>query len=147
MPEASAADSALNKFHDRGRSGFANLTLASGQRIFLSLAKSGLRVHPLIFRDWLPGRRLFAADADTVAAIVRVLARDVDRLPELPEWAAMDSFLAGAIRSIKDPRAAAAAPIAGDATSTPLAVLTRAALAQPDSAALVRRFTRAAATA
>lgn len=137
----------LEKFNDRGASGFATIMLPSGERVFLSLAKSGLRIHRLILGGWFPGGKLFAADAATVRRVARVFARDLDRLPALPDWAAMDSFLAGAIRLIGDPSAAGAAPVADDATSTSLHVLARAALAEPDAAALARRFERAAATA
>jgi hypothetical protein len=136
---------ALIRYNDRGASGFANLTLDSGERVFISLAASGLRVHRLIFFGRLPGRTLHVADAAAVRRAATVIARTIDALPPLPDSAAMDALLAKAITTLN---AAAAGTIVGDgnAGATTLKVLTRAALAEPDAASFVRRLSRAAIT-
>ena len=135
----------LNRYNDRGASGFANLTLDSGERIFISLAAAGLRVHRLILFGRIPGRTLHVADAASVRQAAKVLVRDLGRLPPLPDGAAMDSLLAGAITALKT--AASGIAVGEDRTpTTVLEILTRAALAEPDAAAFVRRLSRAAVT-
>lgn len=138
---------AVRGYLDRGPSGFANILLPSGEGVFLSLAASGLRLHRLILWGRWPGRRLHTCDADAMAQTVRVLARDIATLPKLPDKAALDSFLVIAARAISDPSVYREYPHDEEGeTMTPLAVLTRAALAEPDSDALARRLRRAAAT-
>ncbi len=132
---------------DRGSGGFANLSLPSGERIFLSLSPKGLRVHNLILWGRIPGRTLCVADGRQVDQMVKVIARDIARLPKLPDKAAMDAFLVVAMAALKDPSVYRGKPLDEDEnTTTPLAVLTRGALAEQDAAAVVRRFERAAAT-
>lgn len=137
----------INGYIDRGPSGFANLTLPSGEPLFISVSRKGLRLHHIILWGYWPGRTHFKANAAQLGQMVRVLARDVAKLPKLPDKAAMDSFLVIATRAITDPsvyqeyqRDEEGEPI------TTLALLTRAALGEPDVAGIVRRFSRAAAT-
>lgn len=139
---------AVHRYMDRGAGGgFANLTLPSGERVFLSLTPKGLRVHNLILWGRLPGRALHVATSAEVAQMVRVLVRDIANLPKLPDKAAMDSFMVTALSGLKDPGAYGRYPLdEEDNPITDLAVLTRAALAEPDAAGLVRRLSRAAAT-
>ena len=73
-------------------------------------------------------------------------SRDIDRLPELPREAAIDAFLTMATAAIKDPSTYRPSAAGDDTPMSNLAVLTRAALAEPDAASLVRRLERAAAT-
>lgn len=137
----------LDRYLDRGASGFANLILPSGQRTFLSLAAKGLQVNNLIWKGRLPGRTLYKADAAAVARMVTIFGREVERLPKLPDKAAMDSFLVIAMQAIKDPGVYGRNPKDEEGeTTTPLAILTRAVLDEPDQEALVRRLSRAAAT-
>ena len=134
----------LHKYVERGpSSGFANLTLPSGERILLSLAKGSISIHPLHLRGFIPGRALHAADAASVERAARVLARDLDRFPELPNDAAMQAFLVGATAALTDPDIFSKGPADGNLPLTPLSILTRAALAQEDSVALIRLLTRA----
>lgn len=138
----------VRNFVQRGAGGFANLALPSGEGVFISVATSGFRLHRLILWGRLPGRSLFVADIRTQDRIVAVLARDIARLPKLPASAELQAFLVTATAAISNPDTYRSNPHdeAGEATTT-LAVLTRAALAEPDTAALVRRYQRAAATA
>ena len=137
----------LHKYVERGPgAGFANLTLPSGERLLLSLAYGRVSIHPLYLRGFVPGRAIHKADADSVARAIRILSPDLERFPELPNDAAMQALLVGATAALTDPGIFAEGPSAGDLPLTPLSVLTRAALAQEDSAALVRLLTRAANT-
>jgi hypothetical protein len=145
MPEPAPA--AVHRYADRGEGGFSNVTLPSGERVFLSLTPKGLRVHNLILWGRVPGKTLYTAGAGEVAQMVKVIARDIARLPKLPNDAAMNSFLVIAARAIKDPSVYRGKPLDEDEnTTTPLAVLTRGALAETDAAGVVRRLQRAAAT-
>jgi hypothetical protein len=145
MSEQVAA--AVHRYMDRGEGGFANLTLPSGERVFLSLTPRGLRVHNLILWGRVPGKTLYVAGAGEVVQMVKVIARDIARLPKLPAKAAMDSFLVIAARAINDPSVYRGKPLDEDEnTTTPLAVLTRGALAEADATSVVRRLQRAAAT-
>lgn len=137
----------LDGYLDRGPGGFANLILPSGERTFLSLSPKGLRVNNLIWRGRLPGRTLHKATAAEVAHAVKVLERDLAGCPKLPDKAAMDSFLVIAMQAIQDPGVYGRYPHDEEGeTTTPLAVLTRAAMGETDQAGVVRRLSRAAAT-
>ncbi len=136
----------VHRYMERGAGGFANLTLPSGERILISIAASGLRIHSLIWGGRLPWGRLYAADAASLARTVRVVARDSDRLPELPKDAAMDAFLTMATAALKNPDEYQRPLDGEDFPMSHLTVVTRAALAEPDAASLVRRLSRAAAT-
>ena len=137
----------VHRYMDHGNGGFSNLTLPSGDRIFLSLSPKGLRIHKLILWGRVPGKTLYVANAGEVAQMVKVVARDIARLPKLPDKAAMDSFLVIATAAIRDPSVYRDKPLDEDENATTwLAVLTRAALAEPDAAGVVRRLQRAAAT-
>jgi hypothetical protein len=135
----------LHKYIERGPgTGFSNLTLASGERLLLSLARGGISIHRLYLRGLFPGRAIHAADAAAVERAIKVLARDLDRYPELPNDAAMQALLVGATAALTDPDIFSRGPSDGNLPLTPLSVVTRAALAQEDSAALIRLLTRAA---
>ncbi len=136
------------RYNDRGdKGGFANLLMANGDRVFLSLGAGGLSIHNLILWGRLPGRSVYNASADDVSRMVRALARDVATLPKLPDNAAMDSFLLTAARAIADPSVYRRFPLDEDGfPMTHLTVLSRAAIAEPDRDAVVRRLTRAANT-
>jgi hypothetical protein len=137
----------VHKLVHRGAGGFANLTLASGERILISIAPSGLRIHRLHFGGLLPRRRLHAAGASELAGTINVLGRDLARLPALPERAAMEAFLVTATQTIADPGVYRRGPVGEDGLPvTPLVLLTRVALAEAGAAALARRLSRAAAT-
>lgn len=137
----------VHNYLERGAGGFANVSLASGERIFLSLAASGLRVHRLIWNGRLPWGKLLTLSADEVRRMVRTLGREIGALPELPKEAAMQAFAVAATQAIADPGVYGRQPLDGEGFPvTSLALLTRAALAEPDAAALVRRLSRAAVT-
>jgi hypothetical protein len=137
----------VRNYLERGAGGFANVSLASGERIILSLAASGLRIHRLIWNGRLPWGRLLAASADEVRRMVRSLGRELDTLPELPNDAAMQAFAVAATQAISDPAIYGRQPLdEAGFPATSLAVLTRAALAERDAASLVRRLSRAAVT-
>lgn len=137
----------LHKLVHRGAGGFANLTLASGERIFISVAPSGLRVHRMLLRGLLPGLALHSVGASGLARTVDVLGRDLSRLPPLPERAAMEAFLATAAQAIGDPGVYRRGPVDGEGLPvTPLALLTRIALAETEAATFVSRLSRAAVT-
>lgn len=137
----------VDRYMDRGSGGFANLILPSGERVFLSLSPKGLRVHNLILWGRIPGRTLHAAEPAAVAQMVRVFAREIDRLPKLPDKAAMDSFLVTAMAGLQDPGTYGRYPADEDGNAmTPLAALTRGVLDELDQASVVRRLSRAAAT-
>jgi hypothetical protein len=124
----------VHRFLDRGPSGFANVTLASGERIFISLASSGLRVHRLLLRGLIPGRKLHAADAAALARAAAVIARSVSDLPKLPDNIAMDSFLAVAAASLAGTGSFADGLVDEDNFPiTRLSLLTRLALASSDA--------------
>jgi hypothetical protein len=83
----------LHRFDDRGQGGFSNITLASGERIVISVAAAGVRIHRLIFFGRIPGRTLHVSDAATTARACAVLARsvaadDADGLVRRFTWAA-----------------------------------------------------------
>jgi hypothetical protein len=137
----------VHRYLDRGPSGFANVTRASGERIFISLAPAGLRIHRLILRGLIPGRTLHAADAGAIARACAVLVRSVGTLPKLPDSAAMDTFLLVAASSLTDPDAFRGGLVdEDDFPMTRLALLTRVALASADATDFVRSLSRAANT-
>ncbi len=143
----------LHKLNDRGHAGFANVTLASGERVFLSLAVNGLRVHRLHLGGLVPGRTLMACDAPTLERAVRNLAR-AGGLPPLPQAFRMEAVLDSALAMLT-PRPGLAGVVhvgGGDGDDDalpdrPVAVLARLALAARDADDLVRRIGRAANTA
>lgn len=60
---------------ERGSGGFANLTLASSERIFISLAVSGLRVHRMLLGGLLSVLTRAALAAADAPSFVRLLER------------------------------------------------------------------------
>lgn len=144
----------LHKYVDGGAS-FANLALPSGERLFLSIAKSGFAIRRLHLGGRIPGRRLFAADAAAVERMRCVLARD-SSLPPLPQATelhrdegAMASFLDAALADLGALKDGHAVPGAvddfdpDDPPLRPLAAFTRLALTASDVDDCARLFERA----
>ena len=105
----------LHKYVERNQgAGFANITLPSGERILLSLAKGGISIHPLYLRGLIPGKAIHAADAVAFERAIAVLARGLDRYPELPDDAAMQAFLVGATAALTDPDVFSKGPADGN---------------------------------
>jgi hypothetical protein len=140
-------DAILHRYLDRGHGGFANIALPSGERVFLSLAVNGLRLHRMHLWGLIPGKTLYVADAAALVRMCHALARHLTLLAKLPAGPAMDSFLVTASEAIANPEAYSHRPQDEDGhPMTNLVVLTRAALAAKDAESLVRRLSRAAAT-
>lgn len=146
----------LHKYVDDGRACFANLTLGSGERIFLSVAATGFAVFRLHLGGRIPGRRLFEADAAGLKRMHRVLARETLRLPLLPrardlhrDQGAMAGLVDAALVDIEALQAGRAVPGAverfdtGNPPERPLALLTRLALTAHDIPDCLRLLTRA----
>lgn len=137
----------VHKYMERGSGGFANVTMPDGRRIFISLAVSGIQIFKLILGGKLPWGSLFKADAAGLDRIGRVLSAERDGLPELPNDAAMDALLTGATKALTDPDIFTRGPSEdGYLPISNLQLVTRAALAEPNTEAFLRRLQRAAAT-
>ena len=141
----------LHKYVERPLGGFSNLSFPSGERILVSLASSGLRIHDLRFFGLVPARTRYVADASALSRLVATLSRDIEQLPELPDSAAMQAFmvsatvaLTDAARILADPEENAGKEIPDAIPHTRLSVLTRAALAEAEVDSYVRTLTRAA---
>ncbi len=145
----------LHKYLDLGPRAFSTLMLPSGEKVFVSLVPKGLAVHRLHLGWILPGRRLFAASPEERDRMVRVLRREEDQLPPLPQAVkehrddgALMEFMDAAILDLKAVSHGKVAPLAVDAIDTenpptrPLSLFTRLALSLPDAAALSARFER-----
>ena len=75
----------LHKYFDFGDSALSNLTLASGERVVLSIVASGtFAVRRLHLAGFVPGRRLFRAYPLEAERMAQALARNSHRLPRLP---------------------------------------------------------------
>jgi hypothetical protein len=148
-------DPVLHKYCDFGDNALANLTLASGERVLLTIVPNGFAVHWLHLFGMIPGRCLFGANAMAVKQMVSVLARDAPQLPPLPrakgrhqDDSAMHALLDATAVDLKT--AAANKPIAGrvealalDKTpERPLSLFTRLALTARDADDLVRLYER-----
>jgi hypothetical protein len=145
----------LYKYLDLGPRAFADLTLPSGERVFLSLSPKGLAVHRLILGGFIPGRRLLVVNTEDRDRMVRVLTRDEAQLPPLPtatkehrDDGALMEFMDAAIVDLKALGEHKPVPGAVEAIDTdnppprPMSLLTRLALACPDAASLRARFER-----
>jgi hypothetical protein len=150
----------LHKFVDDGSACFANLTLRSGERVFLSIAAKGLALFRLHLGGRVPGRRLYAVDGAALMRMRRVLARDAARLPALPrgrdvhrDEGAMAEFLDAALADLAALNAGQAVPGRVEALDAehpeerPLSLMTRLALTANDAADCIRLFARAQNTA
>jgi hypothetical protein len=114
----------LHKYFDFADGALANLTLASGERVLLSIVPSGrFAVRQFHLAGFVPGRRLFRALPLEAERMAQVLARDAGRLPPLPT----------ASREHRDESATC---------ERPLALFTRLALAANDADDLARRYER-----
>lgn len=74
----------LHKYFDFGDRALANLTLASGERVLLTIVPGGFAVHRLHFFGIIPGRCVFGAAEHSITQMAAVLARDASQLPPLP---------------------------------------------------------------
>jgi hypothetical protein len=149
----------LYKYLDFGERAMADLSLRSGERVFLSIVPRGFAVHRTHLRGLVPGRRLFIADAEVAERLTRVVTRDAAMLPPLPQAtqrhrdeSAMVELLEAAtadLTAVADSR-----PVPGHVDAfdpenrpeRPLSLFTRLALTAADGADLARRFERAANT-
>src|SRR5262245_1572250 len=119
----------LHKYFDFADGALANLTLASGERVLLSIVPSGtFEVRRFHLGGFVPGRRLFRAHPLEAERMAQVLARDSGRLPPLP-------------------RAARAHRDESTTPERPLSLFTRLALSAADANDLARRYERARNTA
>jgi len=145
----------LTKYLDLGPRAFADLTLPSGERVFLSLSPKGFAAHRLILWGLMPGSRLFAANVEDRNRMVRVLTRDEAQLPILPKAikehrddGAMMEFMDAAIIDLTAVGEGKALPGAVDAIDTenppprPMSLLTRLALSCANAAELSSRYAR-----
>jgi hypothetical protein len=129
----------LHKYFDFGDSALANLTLASGERVLLSIVPSGrFAVRRVHVGGFVPGRRVFRAFPLEAEHMAQVLTRERDRLPRLPI----------ALRQHRDESdghdadAANDRPIRRDGRERPLSLFTRLALSAADADDLARRYER-----
>jgi hypothetical protein len=145
----------LYKYLDFGERAMADLSLASGERVFVSIVPRGSAVHRTHLRGFVPGRRLFLADAEETTRMARVLARGQFEWPLLPratkqhrDDSAMMEFLDAAVVDLKAVSEGKPNPGLTEVLELesrperPLSLFTRLALASADSADLTRRFER-----
>jgi hypothetical protein len=78
------ADPILHKYFDLGDRALANVTLASGDRVLLTILTAGFAVHRLHLFGIIPGACLFGANKPAYEQMMTVLLRDVAQLPPLP---------------------------------------------------------------
>ena len=102
------AEPVLHKYFDFGDRALANLTLASGERVLLTIVPNGFAVHRLHLFGMIPGRCLFGAERPRRRKqMANVLARDAAHLPPLPrakkhqDDSAMHAFLDAATVDLK----------------------------------------------
>ena len=146
----------LHKYVDSSGACFANITLQSGERVFLSIAAKGFAMFRLHLGGFIPGRRLFAVDPQVLARMQRVLAYDNGRLPALPQArelhrdeGAMAEFLDAAIEDLTAVNEGRPVPGRVEALDVenpperPLSLLTRLALTARDAADCIRLLERA----
>ena len=127
------SDPILHKYFDFGDNALANLTLASGERVLLTIVPAGFAVHRLHVFGMFPGRCLFGANTPGVQQMSNVLTRDTQQLPALPR--------------AKGKHQVDAEPDPAHPAERPLSLLTRLALTASDSDDLVRLFERTRNTA
>ena len=144
----------LHKYFDFGDRALAKLTLASGQRMLLTIVPAGFAVHRLHLFGTIPGRCLFGGNDVAYKQMANVLARDARHLPPLPrakkhkDDSATHAFLDAALVDLK--AAADNKPIPGQVDALdldhpaerPLSLFTRLALTAQDEDELVRLFER-----
>jgi len=127
----------LHKFFDFGDRALANLTLASGERVLLTILPGGFAVHRLHLFGMIPGRCVFGAVPSAYGRMVEVLVRDIRQLPPLPRAKGQhqdDPSIHA--RSDAERQTLRGSP-------RPLALFTRLALTARDEDDLVRLFERA----
>lgn len=145
----------LYKYLDLGPRAYADLTLPSGERVFLSLTPKGFAAARLILWGFIPGPRLFAVNAEVRDRMVRTLTREEAQLPPLPKATkehrddgAVMEFMDAAIIDLKAVAEYKPVPGAVDAIDTenppprPMSLLTRLALTCLDAGSLSARFER-----
>jgi hypothetical protein len=145
----------LHKYFDFGERALSNLTLASGQRVLLTIVPAGFAVHRLHLLGTIPGRCLFGGNALAYKQMAAVLARDTHQLPPLPrakkhkDDSATHAFLDAAIADLK--AVGENKPVPGHVEALdldnpperPLSLFTRLALTARDEDDLVRLYERA----
>lgn len=163
----------LHRFLNRVGSGFANVELASGARVLISVAEfvtrgvdprfdpgtpvvaHSVRIHDLHLFGRVPGRTIFRADDGVFRRLALHIGAGRAALADLPAEMAMDAFVTRATQLVEavdlEPHPDAddifGAPEGAAAVELdPLPWLTRLALAQPDRAGLKRTLERLAAT-
>lgn len=140
-----AASGRLNRYVDGARACFANVTLAGGRPVLISVARGkGIRVHRLWAFGRLPGRTVWAADWPRSVNAAKVLAAGIDAYPPLdfPDVnTEMNALLDEAIQSIT-----ALAEGRTPLRPSPLEILTRVALGTDTPEALGHTLERASNT-
>jgi hypothetical protein len=124
----------LHKYFDFGDRALANLTLASGERVLLTIVPRGFAIHRLLLLGLIPGKCLFGAAVHAYERMAKVLARNARQLPPLPRARGKHEI---------DP-AARAPDSAGNIAlgNRPLELFTRLALTARDEDDLVNLFER-----
>ena len=144
----------LHKYFDFGDRALSNVALPSGQRVLLTIVPAGFAVHRLHLFGTIPGGCLFGANAIAYQQMARVLARDTQQLPPLPQArrhkddSATHAFLDAAAVDLK--AAAEGKSFPGrvekldldNPPERPLSLFTRLALKAQDRDELVRLFER-----
>lgn len=125
------SDPILHKYFDLGDRALANVTLASGERVLLTIVPAGFAVHQLHLFGMIPGRCLFGANTLASRQMADVLTRDARQLPPLPRAKGKHHDA-----SPTDARALDHLP------ARPLSLFTRLALTARDADDLVRLFER-----
>jgi hypothetical protein len=149
------SDPVLHKYFDLGDRALANLTLASGERVLLTVVPAGFAVHKLHLFGMIPGRCLFGANDVAAKQMINVLARDARQLPPLPrakgkhqDDSGLHAFLDAAHADLRAAAENNPAPGKVDALDLdnpperPLSLFTRLALTAHDADDLVRLFER-----
>lgn len=152
---ADVSEATLTKYYDYGERAFADLTLESGERLFLSVVPKGLAIHRLHLAGMIPGRRVFATDPVGRDRIVRVLMREDGTMPPLPratkkhrDEGHMMDFMDAAIKDLQAVAENKPIPGAVDAFDAdnppprPLALLTRFALGARGTEDLAQKLER-----
>lgn len=143
----------LHKYIDQGSNAFASVEFGKGDRVLLSITKSGFAVLKTIWGGRLPVKTLYSVHSLIMERMARVLLRDrtlPERQKALAERddAAMMKFLDAAIVDLK--AAGEGKPIPGEVEKLdvenmpprPLALFVRYAQTAANSAEFVRKLER-----
>jgi len=149
------SEATLTKYVDYGERAFADLTLESGERLFVSVVPKGLAIHRLHLGGIIAGRRVFATDPSGRDRISRALLREDGKLPPLPRATKkhrddghMMEFMDAAIKDLQAVAENKPIPGAVDAFDAdnppprPLSLLTRFALTTRGTEELAQKLER-----